>query len=136
VLDKYPDDLKVVVKQFPLSNHRFAFKAAMAALAANNQGKFWEFHKMLLENHNAINDEKILSIAKDLKLDLARFNADIKSPANRALVLIDHQEGQRIGVEGTPSVFINGKQVNNRQLGSLFRLVAQELASLKQTLQK
>jgi protein-disulfide isomerase len=136
VLDKYPNDVKVVVKQFPLSSHRFAFKAAMAALAANSQGKFWEFHKMLLENHNAINDEKILSIAKDLKLDLARFNADLKSPANRALVLIDHQEGQRIGVNGTPSVFINGKQVDSRQLGSLFRLVAQELAALKQTTQK
>jgi protein-disulfide isomerase len=136
VLDKYPNDVKVVVKQFPLSSHRFAFKAAMAALAANSQGKFWAFHKMLLENHNAINDEKILSIAKDLKLDLARFNADLKSPANRALVLIDHQEGQRIGVNGTPSVFINGKQVDSRQLGSLFRLVAQELAALKQTTQK
>lgn len=126
----------MVIKQFPLSSHRFAFKAAMAALAAHDQGKFWEFHKALLENHNAINDEKILSIAKELKLNLARFRDHSKSPANRALVLIDHQEGRKVGVEGTPTVFINGKKVNGRQLGSLFKLVAEELASLKKSSQQ
>ena len=103
----------------------------MAALAAHNQGKFWEFHKTLLENHDAINEEKILSIAKELKLNLARFNADSKSPSNRALVLIDHQEGRRIGVGGTPAVYINGKQVKSRQLRNLFRVVAEELAESK-----
>ena len=131
MLDKFPNDVKIVVKQFPLSSHRFAFKAAMAAMAAHNQGKFWEFHKTLLENHNAINEAKILSIAKELKLNLARFNADSKSPANRALVVIDHREGRKIGVTGTPSVFLNGRQVKSRELGSLIRLVAAELNALK-----
>lgn len=136
MLEKFPNDVKIVVKQFPLSSHKFAFKAAMAAMAAHNQRKFWPFHKALLENHNAINDEKILSIAKDVELNMVRFQADLKSPANRALILIDHQEGRRIGVGGTPSVFINGKKVDSRQLGSLIRIIAEELATLQPSLQK
>ena len=130
MLEKFPNDVKLVIKHYPLSSHRFAFKAAMAALAAHNQGKFWDFHKTLLENHNALNDAKILSIAKELKLNLEQFRADIKSPANRALILIDHQEGRRIGVAGTPSVFINGRKVNGRRLGELIQIVAAELRTL------
>jgi len=129
VLEKFPNDVKIVVKQFPLSSHKFAFKAAMAAMAAHNQGKFWPYHEALLENHKSINDEKILSLAKDVQLNMARFQADLKSPANRALILIDHQEGRRIGVSGTPSVFINGKKVDSRQFGSLVRIIAEELAT-------
>lgn len=136
MLEKFPNDVKIVVKQFPLSNHKFAFKAAMAAMAAHDQGKFWPLHKALLENHNSINDEKILSLAKDVQLNMVRFQADLKSPANRALILIDHQEGRRIGVSGTPSVFINGKKVDSRQLGSLIRIIAEELATLQPSLQK
>lgn len=99
----------------------------MGALAANNQGKFWEFHQTLLKNYNALNDEKILSIAREMKLDMARYNGDSKSPGNRALILEDISDGRKIGVRGTPSVFINGKSVNSRDLGNLVGLVAAEL---------
>jgi protein-disulfide isomerase len=53
VLEQFPDDVKYVVKHFPLSNHPFAHQSAMAALAAGKQDKFWEFHSQLLENHKA-----------------------------------------------------------------------------------
>ena len=127
MLEQYPQDVKIVVKHFPLNSHRFAFPAAMGALAANNQGKFWEFHQTLLKNYNALNDEKILSIAREMKLDMARYNGDSKSPGNRALILEDISDGRKIGVRGTPSVFINGKSVNSRDLGNLVGLVAAEL---------
>ena len=103
----------------------------MGATAAKNQGKFWEFHQALLKNYNALNDEKILSIARDLKLDMARYASDSKSPGSRALILEDISDGQRIGVRGTPSVYVNGKSVKSRRLGDLLRIVSEELATLK-----
>jgi len=103
----------------------------MAATAAKNQGKFWEFHRALLKNHNALNDKKILSIANDLKLDMARYTAHSKSPESRALIQEDVRDGRKIGVRGTPSVFLNGKNVKGRQLGDLIRIVANELTALK-----
>ena len=66
VLEKYPKQVKLVFKNFPLRNHRYAKKAATAALAANRQGKFWEFHDRLMENATRLNDKKIEDIAKEL----------------------------------------------------------------------
>lgn len=103
----------------------------MGAMAAKNQGKFWEFHQALLKNHNALNDGKILSIARDLKLDMARYTEDSKSPGSRALILEDIGDGRKLGVRGTPTVFLNGKNVKGRQLGDLIRIVANELTALK-----
>jgi len=105
----------------------------MGALAAKKQDRFWEFHKALLENYNALNDEKIQSIARELGLDMDRFNSDNKSPGNRAMILEDQKDARRIGVRGTPSVFINGKSVKGNQLGNLLRIVAEELARIEST---
>ncbi len=131
MLEQFPNDVKVVAKHFPLSSHRFAFKSAMGAMAAHNQGKFWEFHKALLKNHKALNDAKILSIAKGLGLDMPRYNGDSKSPGNRALILEDIQDGRNIGVRGTPSVFVNGKSIKSNQLGNLLNIITKELKRLR-----
>jgi protein-disulfide isomerase len=130
VLDRHPDDVKYVVKHFPLTSHRFAHKGSMAALAANNQGKYWEFHGKLLENHNRLNDEKILEIATALELDMERFQSDLDSQASRRLIQEDVTHGRESGVEGTPTVYMNGKKIKNRKLGSLMKLVEEELAKL------
>jgi protein-disulfide isomerase len=127
LLDRYPDQVRYIVKHFPLSSHRFAFKAAMAALAANEQGKFWEFHQKLLENHNALDDKKIQSIAESLSLDMAKFNADLNSTTNQAMIQQDAQEGRAIGVSGTPSLFFNGKRVENRKLSQLPQMIEREI---------
>ena len=132
MLERYPRDVKVVVKHYPLSSHRFAFPAAMGAMAAKNQGKFWEFHATLLKNHNALNADKILSIARELGLDMARYEDDSKSPANRAFILEDISDARKVGVRGTPTVFINGKNVKSRSLGSLISVIAAELEKVKQ----
>jgi len=132
VLERFPQDVKIVVKHYPLNSHRFAFPAAMGAMAAKTQGKFWEFHAALLENHNALNEEKILSIAKELGLDMARYQGDSKSPANRAFILEDISGARKVGVRGTPTVFINGKTVKGRSLGSLINIIAAELENSKQ----
>lgn len=128
MLEKFPGKVRVVVKQFPLNSHRFALKAALAALAARNQGKFQQFHHLLLENYRSIDDAKIQFIAKSLNLDMKRFNDDLKSKNNRALIAADIQNGINVGVQGTPALFINGKRIENRNFSRLFNLIEMELA--------
>ncbi len=127
MLDKYPEKVKLVVKHFPLSNHKFAKAAAAAALAADRQGKFWEFHDKLFENYRNLNNAKIQEIAGKLGLDMVQFNKDIKEPAIQNLIVRDMRDGQRIGVRGTPSVFINGKLVKNRSLQGIEQIIDKEL---------
>lgn len=97
----------------------------MAALAAGKQGKFWEFHRQLLENHKQVSDEKILQIAGELGLNMDQFNQDRQAPASRQLIREDVENGRKIGVRGTPSLFMNGKRVKNP--GALPELIRREL---------
>jgi protein-disulfide isomerase len=127
VLDKFPKNVKLVIKNFPLRNHKFAYKAATAALAANVQGKFWEFHSKLFKNYNALNDAKIQDIAKELGLDIEKFNKDMKSPAIESLIAKDMDNGRQIGVRGTPTIFINGKTLRNRSLPGIYQVIEAEL---------
>ena len=128
MLEKFPNDVSYVIKHFPLSNHQFAHQGAMAALAAGAQGKFWEFHSQLLENHKQLNDEKILEIAGGMELNMDQFNQDRQSASNRRLIQEDIENGKKIGVRGTPSVFMNGKRISNRELGNLPELIIRERA--------
>jgi protein-disulfide isomerase len=131
VLDQYPTDVKLVPKNFPLSKHKFARKAAMAALAANNQGKFWDFHNLLYENYKSINDTKIEDIAIELGLDMEKFAKDRESQAVKGLIARDINDAMRIGVRGTPSVFINGKVLRNRSLPGFKRMITAEIEKRK-----
>ena len=99
----------------------------MAALAAGKQGKFWEFHSKLLENYQQINEEKIVEIAGEVGLNMDQFNQDRKSDSGRQVIREDMENGRRIGVRGTPAVFINGKRINNKDLQALPVLIQREL---------
>ena len=123
----YKDKLKIVVKHFPLTNHKFARIAAQASLAAHKQGKFWESHSKLLENHDSINDDKIKEIAIELKLDMEKFQADINLPDIQRIINRDIQNGKDIGVAGTPTIFINGKQINPRTFDDFITKIESEL---------
>ena len=127
MLDKFPNKVKLVVKNFPLTSHRYAYNAATAALAANVQGKFWKFHSKLFKNYNALNDAKIQDIAKELGLDIEKFNKDMKSPAIKSLIAKDMDNGRQIGVRGTPTIFINGKTLRNRSLSGIYQVIEAEL---------
>lgn len=126
MLKQYPETLKVVFKNFPLSNHTYAVKAAAAALAAGRQGKFWEFHDELVKYYMVINDNKIKEIALTLKLDMPRFEADMRDPAILRKIAEDYEEGKSIGITGIPALFINGKRVKNRSLESLKDMIESE----------
>ncbi|XXF80390.1 thioredoxin domain-containing protein [Myxococcaceae bacterium GXIMD 01537] len=108
VVKKYGDKVRLVFRQFPLSFHPHAQKAAEAALCANDQGKFWEYHDVLFQNQKALEVENLKKYAADLKLDTAKFNACLDSNEKAATVKADMDEGQKAGVTGTPAFFING----------------------------
>jgi len=116
VLEKYPQEVKIAFKNFPLRNHQFAMKAAVAALAAESQGKFWEFHDLLFKNYNQLNDQKIQEIALAIGLNQEEYEKKKNDPATSRKVQQDFSDGQRAGVRGTPTVFINGMRLKDRSL--------------------
>lgn len=136
VLEKYPQEVKVVFKNFPLQNHKFAMKAAIAALAAESQGKFWEFHDLLFENYNRINDQKIQDIALAVGLNQEEYEKMKKDPAIQGKVRQDLSDGRRAGVRGTPTVFINGRRLRDRSLKGFQEVIDKQLEKLGKTATK
>jgi protein-disulfide isomerase len=131
LLKQYPEKLKIVYKSYPLANHRYAWKAATNAMAAHQKGKFWEFHDRLFENHKTLDDNKIMEIRKTLGFDTPEFDAIMGSPQVRSQVALDRSEGQRLGVRGTPTVFINGKRLKDKSLEGLQAAIEKELNTLR-----
>ena len=127
LLIKYPGKIKLVFKNFPIRSHRYAVKAAVAALAAEPQGKFWEFHDTLFSNYNHLNDQKIQEIAGLLGLDETEFKKQQQSPAITGRIRQDYEEGIRLGVRGTPTVFINGKKLRDRSMKSMQTTIEKEI---------
>ena len=127
VLEKNPNQVKLVFKNFPIRNHKFAMPAAVAALAADKQGKFWEFHDLLFKDYNRLNEQKVKEIAQQLKLDMVKFEKDRKDPRIRAMINRDMAEGNRAGVRGTPTVFINGRLLRNRNPAGFQELIEKAL---------
>jgi len=129
VLGQYPKDVKVVFKNFPLTSiHKSAMKASLAALAANQQGKFWEYHADLFNNYNKLSDAKFDEIAQSIGLNMEQFKEDLKSPALVAMVQRDLQNGVEAGVRGTPAIFINGRMLKQRSLAGFKQIIDAELA--------
>ena len=112
ILKAYPKDVKLFYKQFPLDTHPQAKMAAEASLAAFKQGKFWELHDKMFANYRSLSRENVLVWAKALGLDMPRFEKDMNSPLTRAVVERDTAEGDQAGVEGTPTIFVDGKRFN------------------------
>ena len=132
VMEKYPHQVKLVIKHFPLRSHQYAQKAAKAALAAGAQGKFREFHGRLFEIYDVMDDSKIDYIARELALDFEKFKEDMNGSAIQALIHRDIRDGVQAGVRGTPTVFINGKLLKNKSLQSFHRMIEDELSRINQ----
>jgi protein-disulfide isomerase len=112
VVQKFPKEVKLVFKQFPLDDHSQAELAAEASLAAHAQGKFWPMHDKMYANFRQINRERILVWAAEIGLDMTRFRADLDSHKFSTRVRAEEQEGETAGVEGTPTFYINGQKFN------------------------
>jgi len=131
-MERYPKEVKLVMKNFPLENiHKFAKPASHAALAANKQGKFQAFHEKLFKNYRVLNEEKITEIAKELGLDMEVFSRDRKSQSIKSQVSRDLYDGRQAGVRGTPTVFINGKLLRKRNLKGFEEMIEAQLKKQK-----
>ena len=128
MFETYPKVVKLAIKNFPLPNHTYARQAAVAALAANRQGKFWEFHDELYKNYSRLSEEKIQEIAQQLGLDTAKFDQDVQAPEIKATVERDVREGKNAGVRGIPTIFINGRLLRDRSFAGFQAVIEKELA--------
>jgi protein-disulfide isomerase len=103
--------------------HPAAAIAAAAALAAHRQGKFWEMHDVMFANRARLSRQSILAWANEIGLDMQRFTADLDSDAIKTAVLRDQADGDKAGVEGTPTVFLNGQRYNGDLAPDAFKPV-------------
>lgn len=128
VVNSYKDQVRLVFKFFPLGMHKHAKSAAIAAMAADRQGKFWSFHDLLFANYNKLSEEKITELAEKAGLDMERFASDRLDPRLQQKLAADQQEGLKIGVRGTPTIFINGRRLPQRSKRAFDQMIKTELA--------
>jgi protein-disulfide isomerase len=126
VMQTYAGKVRLVFRQFPLEFHKNAPKAAEAALCANEQGKFWEYHDVLFKNQQKLEVPDLKEHAGTLGLDGAKFGQCLDSGKFTAGVKEDQAAGQKVGVNGTPAFFINGVFLSGAQPFEEFKKVIDE----------
>jgi protein-disulfide isomerase len=132
LVEKYGEDLRVVFKHFPLSIHPAARPAAIASCVAQAQGRFWELHDVLLASYRTLQgtDEALASYAREAGLDVDRWIADRRAKAEECARRVDADiaQGRSIGVRGTPTLFVNGKRVQDRSMEAMSTMIEAALA--------
>jgi protein-disulfide isomerase len=130
VLENYPGKVRVVFRHFPLEFHKQAPKAAEAAICAQDQGKFWEYHDTLFKNQEKLMPDDLKQHAQSIGLDSAKFEECLNSGKHAELVKKDMAAGQKAGVTGTPAFFINGMMISGAQpIDEFKRLIDAELTA-------
>jgi protein-disulfide isomerase len=129
---KYGNKLVQYFKFFPVRSHPEGVPAALAALAAHKQGKFWPMYKLLFENRADLKPEDLARYARQVGLDIEKWKKDMSSPDVLKTIENDKLEGMRIGVDGTPTFFINGKRYEGvHNIAELDDRIAEELDILE-----
>jgi protein-disulfide isomerase len=130
LLAKYPDKVRFVFRDFPLERlHPQAFRAAEAARCARDQGKFWEYHDVLFEQAPKGAEDDLNRYAKQMGLDMKKFTGCLFQNVHHQAVQEDLDEGNRLGLDGTPAFFINGRFFSGAQpIEAFVRLIDEELA--------
>ena len=133
LVQEQPETLRVVWKNNPLQFHKGAWLAAAAACAAGAQGRFWDMHDALLQARTPMNEHTVTSVATEQKLDTDRFARDWGGSDCRNRVNADLKEGTNVGVVGTPTTFVNGRELKGAVPIDVLRgLVASEAAAARQ----
>jgi protein-disulfide isomerase len=128
VLDEYKDELKVAFKHYPLGSHTNARIAAEASIAAHKQGKFWAYNEKVWAISESITPAALEQIAKDVGCDVARWRSDLESDDVKSFVERDHSEGVALGIDHTPTIYINGREFTDpRDADSLKDWINEEL---------
>jgi protein-disulfide isomerase len=130
IKEKYGDKVRFVFRQFPLSFHKRAHKAAQASLAAHAQGKFWKYHDVLFANAKELEPANLETHAKTAGLELASFKAALDGDKFKEQVDADIALGSKVSVQGTPTLFVNGKRVANpTDFNAVSQMIDEELKS-------
>ena len=133
LLERYPDEIRFVYKDFPLPNHPNAFKAAEAGHCAHDQGQFWPFHDKLFATPDALDVESLKAYADELGLDADAFAACLEDDRHAESVNDEMDAGRRLGASSTPTLFINGRPVFGALPLDFFdEMVREELAAAAQ----
>ncbi len=128
MLENNPQNVKIAFKNLPLTNiHNMAEPAALAGLAAHNQGKFWQMHDAIFAM-DSITMPGILAAAKEIGLDMDLFNTDMNSETTKQRLVKDVMDARGAEISGTPTLFVNGRRVTDRNPQALQKLIDQELA--------
>ncbi|RKG93714.1 thioredoxin [Corallococcus sp. CA053C] len=135
IKETYGKDVRVVFRQQPLPMHSHAKDAAQAALAAHEQGKFWEMHDKLFANQRALDRASLDKYAEELKLDMNRFKAAVDGNKFNAQMEADMAAGSAVGANGTPAFFINGRFLSGAQPFEAFKpIIDEEIAKADKAL--
>ncbi len=127
----YGDKVRIVWKHFPLDMHQDAPLAALASMAALEQGKFWEFHDKVFASQPNIQRQYLVQYAKDLGIDAKRFEAAIAGSHGKPAIDADVAEAKTLGVTGTPAFFINGHFLSgSRPFDDFAQVINSELSRL------
>lgn len=108
----YKDKLLFAYRHFPLDKHEFAVKAALAAEAAGEQGKFWEMYRFFFDNQEKFSQDFFSSPSSDLKLDEKKYTEALSTEKYKEKVFKDLADGKKFGVNATPTFFLNGVKLN------------------------
>jgi protein-disulfide isomerase len=128
--EKYGDKIRLVHMDFPLPFHSHALDAAKAARCANEQGKFWQFHDALFANQNKLAPTDLKATAKTLGMNTTQFDACFDKAKYEAQIKADQAAGQKVGVDGTPAFFIDGRPLTGAQPVPKFEeIIDDELAN-------
>ena len=126
MLADYGNKVRLVYKDFPLPTHPNAQKAAEAARCAGDQGKYWEMHDLMFADINALSVPQLKQAAAKLRLDQAAFDRCLDSGQHQAVVQADYKSGEQLGVNSTPTLYINGRPLIGAQPYEAFKQVIDE----------
>jgi protein-disulfide isomerase len=129
--DKYPGKVRIAFKHLPLDFHNNAKIAAEASMAANEQGKFWEYHDKLFQHQQQLDRPSLEKYAQEMGLNMSKFKAALDSGKYRKLVEDDARLAGQIGASGTPTFYVNGKQLVGAQPFTAFQPLIDEALAKK-----
>ena len=124
IMQEYPDQIRYVHRDFPLEKiHPDAFNAALAARCAGEQDQYWEMHDALFLNQEDLSIENLNKQAEILNLEMDQYNNCLTTRKYENKILIDVQAGKEYGVSGTPTIFVNGYQVNGADREAIMNII-------------
>jgi protein-disulfide isomerase len=132
VMSTYGDKVRLVYRDYPLEMHPHARPASEAANCAHAQGKFWDYHAKLFKNQRELGEDKLKTYADQVGLDRTKFDECLRTKPYQAAIDKDLADGAKVGVNGTPAFFINGRMLSGAQPFEKFKeVIEEELASAK-----